>query len=446
MKNLYIECDMGAAGDMLMAALMELCPDPKKFIEKMNAIGLENTVVKAVKREKCGIVGSGIDVIVNGIIEGDAVGATASGRPHNANNRYHDHDHKHHNHHEEHHHHNEHNHSSLECIKSLIYSLDIPENVKEKATEVYSALAEAEAFVHGREVSHVHFHEVGTLDAVCDIVGCCLALDTIKPDKITVSPVHVGFGSVKCQHGVLPVPAPATAYLLKGIPAYGGEIKGELCTPTGAALLKTFAHSFGNMSVMTVEKIGYGMGKRSFERLNCVRAFLGETEQNSDDVYEISCNLDDITAEELAFSYDLIFEAGALDVFATPTVMKKGRPGHILTALAKADKKDVVAKAILTHTTTRGVRISQKNRLTLSSKTETVETKYGNIVIKVSSGYGISKTKPEYESVATAAKKHCVSFAEVKKCAVLEFAITETDNDNDNVRAGFKPAPTQVFE
>jgi hypothetical protein len=210
--------------------------------------------------------------------------------------------------------------------------------------------------------------------------------------------------------------------------------------------LKTFADSFGVMPIMSIEKIAYGMGKRSFERLNCVRAFLGETEQNSDDVYEISCNLDDITAEELAFSYDLIFEAGALDVFATPTVMKKGRSGHILTALAKESEKDAVAKAILTHTTTRGVRISHCSRLTLLAKTETVKTKYGNIDIKISSGYGITKAKPEYESVATAAKKHGVSFAEVKKCAVLEFAITETDNDNDNVRAGFKPAPTQVFE
>jgi len=382
---------------MLMAALSQLCPEVDKFIEKMNEIGLKNTVVNFVKTEKCGICGASIDVIINGETE------------ENCKREHHrEHDEKH-----------EHHHSSIDNILSLIRSLNVPENVKNKSIEVYRLLASAEAQVHGKEISHIHFHELGTLDAICDIVGCCLALDIISPEKIIVSPICTGFGSVKCQHGILPVPAPATAHILKEIPIYGGDIKGELCTPTGAALLKTFAHSFGSMPVMNIEKTSYGMGKKDFERLNCVRAFLGESEEkSSENVYEISCNLDDITAEELAFSYDLLFEAGALDVFVTPTVMKKGRLSQILTALFYEKDKTAVAKAMLMHTTTRGVRISSHARMTLESRIEEVQTKYGNIKIKVSSGYGITKIKPEYESVAAAAKKFGVTFAEVQKIAM----------------------------
>ena len=404
MKTLYIECAMGAAGDMLMAALKELCPAPDEFIEKMNKIGLKNTVVRAMKTEKCGITGSGIDVIINGITENDV---EASGHHHdNTHEQNHAHSHKH---------------SSIDDITSLIRSLDIPENVKEKACKVYSVLAEAEAHVHGKPVPDIHFHEVGTLDAVCDIAGCCLAIDIISPDRIIVSPIHVGSGSVKCQHGVLPVPAPATAYILREVPIYGGEIKGELCTPTGAALLKTFAHFFGPMPMMNVQKIGYGIGKRDFGRLNCVRAFLGESENKSGDIYAISCNIDDITAEELSFSCDVLFEAGALDVFTVPVVMKKGRAGHVLTAFAYEDSKVNVAKAMLKHTTTRGVRISSHERMTLEYRHEKVNTKYGIIDIKVSAGYGITKAKPEYDCVAAAAKEHGVTFAEVQKSALHTF-------------------------
>jgi uncharacterized protein (TIGR00299 family) protein len=433
MSTLYLECNMGAAGDMLMAALMELCPEPDKFIEKMNAIGIKNAEIRAVKTEKRGILGSGIDVVIDGVVE-EVEDDSEHHHGHERNNHAHEH-HNHHEYNDEHHHGHKHNHnhkhshghahthshSSLGDIIELIRSLDIPETVKIKACEVYSLLADAESHAHGKPVGHVHFHEVGALDAVCDIVGCCLALDIIAPDKVIVSPIHVGSGNVKCQHGVLPVPAPATAYILRGVPVYGGEVKGELCTPTGAALLKLFAHTFGAMPVMNIEKIGYGMGKKDFGRLNCVRAFLGESIKNEGEIYEISCNLDDITAEELAFSYDILFEAGALEVFAVPVVMKKGRAGHILTALAYEKDKESVAKAMLRHTTTRGVRLSLCDRMTLDYRHEKVETGYGSITIKVSSGYGITKAKPEYDSVTAAAKEHSATFAEVRKSALYAF-------------------------
>jgi uncharacterized protein (TIGR00299 family) protein len=412
---------MGAAGDMLMAALMELCPDPDSFIAQMNTIGLKDTVITANKCKKQGITGHQISVVLKGNLEEETADLhdhhdaddhhhdDRTHHHHDTNGHHHDHDDRTHDHHD----HDDHVHSGLDHILDQIDSLDIPKRVKEKAGLVYALLAEAEAHVHECPIGDIHFHEVGTLDAIADIVGCCLALDLIAPDRIVVSPVHVGAGQVRCQHGVLPVPAPATAHLLRTAPIYGGTVMGELCTPTGAALLQAFANSYGPMPVMAVSTIGYGMGKKDFDRLNCLRAFLGNESREEAPVYELTCNLDDITAEELAFACDMIFTSGALDVYAVPIVMKKGRAGHLLTALAKADDKDAVATALLTHTTTRGIRISSCERMTMSYRHEPVDTVYGTIDVKISSGYGISKVKPEYDQVATAAKAHQVSFAEV---------------------------------
>lgn len=432
MKTLYLECNMGAAGDMLMAALMEICPDPAGFIDKMNNIGLQDTVVKAVKADKYGITGHQIDVLIRGMFEEDVPPLDES---HHHDNNEHEHCHHGNNEHEHHHHDTgEHRHTGLSDIRTLIAALAIPAPVKEKAVAVYTILAEAEAHVHGCPVGDIHFHEVGTLDAVADIVGCCLALELIAPDRVIVSPIHVGSGQIKCQHGILPVPAPATAYLLREAPVYSGDIRGELCTPTGAALLQAFAHSYGAMPVMKLHKIGYGMGKKDFGCVSCVRAFLGDeddavkaagivgdeirNETAEAPIYEISCNLDDITAEELAFACEQILAAGALDVFAVPTVMKKGRAGHLLTALAAPDHKDAVALSVLTHTTTRGLRFKLCARMTMTSRFEAVQTPYGDIVLKRSSGYGLTRVKPEYECVAAAARKHHVTFHEVYDAAM----------------------------
>ena len=182
-------------------------------------------------------------------------------------------------------------------IEHMISHLNVSDRVKENAKAVYRLIAEAECQVHGRDMEHIHFHEVGTLDAVADVVGNCLLMEMLGIEKVYASPVHVGSGTVKCAHGVLPVPAPATARILQGIPIYSEDIKGELCTPTGAALLKHFVSEFGSMPAMIVEKDGYGMGTKEFARANCVRVMLGETEDKADDVIEISTNLDDMTAE-----------------------------------------------------------------------------------------------------------------------------------------------------
>ena len=231
MKTLYLDCGMGAAGDMLSAALLELLPDPDAFVAKLNALGIPGVVFTREASCKCGIRGTHMSVTVHGEAEG------------------------------EHHHH----HSSMHDIEHIVCShLDLPEQVKSDILAVYKLIAEAESHAHGVPVSEIHFHEVGSMDAIADITAVCLLLHRLAPDEIIVSPVHVGCGEVHCAHGILPVPAPATAHILRGVPIYGGEVRGELCTPTGAALLAHFATRFGAMPAMRVSAIGYGMGKKDF--------------------------------------------------------------------------------------------------------------------------------------------------------------------------------------
>lgn len=277
MKTLYFECGMGAAGDMLMSALLELLPEQEHILEQLNSIGLPHVVFMKHTEHKCGIVGTRISVTVNGQEE-DAL--------QNAHEHHHDNAHHHHHHDDDvvqsaHEHHRDdahhHHHAGMQEIEALIGGLSVSPWVKENALAVYRIIAEAESAVHGTTVTQIHFHEVGTLDAAADIVGVCVLLEALSPARIVASPVHVGSGHVHCMHGVLPVPAPATAQILLGVPTYGGSVKGELCTPTGAALLKHFVQSFGDMPLMAVSAIGYGMGTRDFGRANCLRAMLGET-------------------------------------------------------------------------------------------------------------------------------------------------------------------------
>ena len=200
---------------------------------------------------------------------------------------------------------------------------------------VYNLIAEAESHAHNAPVTEIHFHEVGTMDAVADVTAVCLLMDRLAPEKVVVSPIHVGSGHVHCAHGILPVPAPATAYILRDVPVYGGGVKSELCTPTGAALLRHFATDFGEMPVMKVRAVGYGMGKKDFTAANCVRAMLGDAEEQPDVVCKLSCNVDDMTAEAVGFAMERLFEAGALEVYTVSVGMKKSRPGTMICALCR---------------------------------------------------------------------------------------------------------------
>jgi uncharacterized protein (TIGR00299 family) protein len=297
--------------------------------------------------------------------------------------------------------------------------MPVAETVKEHALGVYQLLAEAEAHVHGRPAAEIHFHEVGTLDALADILGVCLLMEAIRPRRVVVSPVRVGKGFVRCSHGILPVPAPAAAHILRGMPIYAGDVEGELCTPTGAALLKYFGNEYGPMPNMVVEKIGYGMGKKDFGVINCVRAFLGETlsgdfssakEKPKDGIVKLECNLDDMTGEAVGYAFQLLLDAGAKDVFTTPIQMKKNRPGTLLTCLCAPDAADAMAALMLKHTTSFGVRRTFCDRYILNRDTAQVQTRYGGVRIKTGRGYGVVRSKPEYEDAARAAKDEDTDF------------------------------------
>ncbi len=402
MKILFLDCSMGAAGDMLAGALFELLPDKEAFLAEINAAGIPGVEIAARPAEKCGILGTKFIVKIDGIEEGKLI--------------------REHSHENEHEHPHEHRHGSMREIKHIISDLKLPTDVKSDALEVYKLIAHAESKAHGVEVAEVHFHEVGAMDAVADITAVCLLMKKLAPSKIVASPVHTGYGKVSCAHGILPVPAPATASLLKGIPSLAGNIEGELCTPTGAALLKHFADDFSQMPQMKTEAIGYGMGTKDFEAANCLRAFLGESEEDirddyKDEIRELSCNIDDMSGEEIAFAAKKLLEAGALDVFTVAMSMKKGRPGILLAILCEAENKDELVSAMFKHTSTLGIRETRCDRYILKRKIEERKTPLGKFQIKHSEGYGVSRSKLEYEDLARMAEENDISLREAAELA-----------------------------
>ncbi len=401
MKTLYIDCGMGAAGDMLTAALLELLPDRDGFVEKLNGTGIPGVTFKLEKSVKCGVTGSHMSVTVDGEEEES-------------------HDHHHHDHDHDHEHYHHHHHSSMHDIEHIVNDhMNVSEKVKKDVMAVYGLIAEAESHVHGVPVTEIHFHEVGTKDALADVTAVAMLMEELGVEKVYASPIHVGKGQVRCAHGILPVPAPATAHILQGIPSYGGSIEGELCTPTGAALLKHFVTDFGNQPVMTVEKIGYGMGKKDFEAANCVRVLLGETFSGNavndpEEMIELSCNVDDMTGEEIGFATEQILAGGAREAYTVPVGMKKSRPGHIIRVICSPDQREDMIRLIYKYTTTIGIRETVTKRYILDRTVETVDTPYGRVRVKKSSGYGVERRKFEYEDLAAIAREKNISVAEVR--------------------------------
>ena len=417
MKTLYLECNMGAAGDMLAAALLELHPQPEEFVRRMNSLGIPGVEFSAQPAVKCGITGTHVSVTVHGEEEESQDVHLHHHDHHHDHEHTHDHDHEHHEHehHEHDHGHGHHHHAGMGDIQHILSHLDIPQDVREDAEEVYELIALAESHAHGRPVEEIHFHEVGTLDAVADVVAVCWLIHDLAPEQILASPIHVGWGQVRCAHGILPVPAPATAHILRDVPTYGGSVEGELCTPTGAALLKHFAQSFGPSPVMRVEKIGYGMGKKDFEAANCLRAMLGETQEGRETIAQLCCNLDDMTPEALGFVQERLWEAGALDVTTTPVGMKKNRPGVLLTCMCRLEDRERLVSLLFRHTTTLGIRESQCSRYTLSRSQRSLETPWGPVRIKTSAGWGVTREKPEYEDLAKIARDQDLPLDKVKE-------------------------------
>ncbi|MDE6851151.1 MAG: nickel pincer cofactor biosynthesis protein LarC [Lachnospiraceae bacterium] len=483
-KIVYLECNMGAAGDMLTAALYELLEEDarKEFCQIMSRKDLGICVAPEIM-EKCGVQGTYMRVLVDGSEEMEIAHHLShahgkQGHSHKEHNHVqeeqghireehnhvhgeqghiqeernhvhreqgyiqeeHSHHHGGHNHvqeehshhhgehyhiQEEHHihekqnvHHGEHSHhhASLAEVYAMIESYPVSHAIQLAAKSVYEQIAAAESHAHGKPVSEIHFHEVGMKDAIADVVNVCWIIDKLAVDKIVVSDINVGYGEVHCAHGVLPVPAPATAFLLQGAPIYQGEIRGELCTPTGAALLQYIHTAFGRMPIMKIEKTGYGMGSKDFSQANCIRAFLGEEEAGIvERIVELSCNLDDMSGEEIGFACELLRKNGALDVYTESIGMKKNRPGVKLVCMCREDDIDRLRMLILKHTTTWGVRKAEYERYTLDCTSKTVETEYGPVRIKTGKGYGITKSKPEYEDLAEVAQREGIALKEVMR-------------------------------
>lgn len=371
MKKIYIECNMGASGDMLCGALLDTLNknEQNEIINKLNTF-MQGVTVSCTKNEKCGISGTKFNVDI-----------------------------------EEHGHH----HSSIKEIFDTIDGFALDEKIKQNAKEVYKIIANAESKVHGVEVADIHLHEVGMKDAIMDITAFCYIISYINAEIIACSPIATGYGEVKTAHGILPVPAPATALLLAGIQNYAGDIKGELTTPTGAGLIRYFAKEITTERPETYNTIGYGMGSKDFERPNCVRVFVSD--ENEESVVELKCQIDDMTGEEMGYALNKLLSLGALDVYLTPIVMKKSRPAFEMTVITYPDKKDFFIKQIFKHTTTLGIRQIECTRSVLTRK---IVVK-NEIKLKKSEGYGVKKEKPEFDELVKIADERDISVFEARE-------------------------------
>jgi len=385
MKVAYLDCFAGISGDMTLGALLDAGVDKDRFQAEIKKLSEVNFDLKIGKVTKNGIEATNVEVVT----------------PH------------------------EHHHRHLKDIVQIIESSDLPDSTKAKAVRTFQVLAEAEGAVHGTSADHVHFHEVGAVDAIVDIVGSCILFEMLGVDRIIASPLPVGHGFVEAAHGRIPLPAPATVEILKGVPVYDAKVEGELVTPTGAAIVRALADGFGAMPTMSVESVGYGAGKTDFPFPNVLRVMIGESAEEhpaNEKVSIVETNIDDMNPEFYDSVFDRLFKAGALDVYTTPILMKKNRPAVLLSAVCPVEKVEHISEVILTETSTFGVRITSAHRRCLDRKWHTVSTKYGDIRIKVGLLGGREiVASPEYEDCRKAADAHGVSVQTVYKEALLAY-------------------------
>ncbi|EGW38847.1 nickel pincer cofactor biosynthesis protein LarC [Desulfosporosinus sp. OT] len=388
MKILYYDCFSGISGDMNLGALVDLGVDGEYLIKELSRLQLDSEYeIKIKKDTKKGITGTKVDVILG---------------------------HQEHSHDE--HEHHVHVHRTLKDIENIINGSSLNDVVKESSLKMFLRIAIAEAKVHGKSIDEVHFHEVGAIDSIVDIVGSAIALDYLKVDKIIASPVQVGGGFVKCAHGIIPVPAPATVEVLKGIPIKTGLVSFETTTPTGAVILAANVEEFTDKIDFSIEKIGYGLGSRELEIPNVLRVYLGKTENHAeiDEQYILETNIDDMNPEFYSYLEERLFEIGALDVYKTPIIMKKGRPAIKLSILVNKTKEKEVMEVIFRETTSIGIRKFKVEKIMLNRKFSTVKTKYGDITIKSSYYEGdLFKYKAEYEDCKKIAREKNIPIAKV---------------------------------
>ncbi len=385
MRTLFLECNAGASGDMILGALTDLLKAPAELGAMLESSGIPGVRCEIETSDRSSITGTSVRILVDGVEEG-----TPGEKKH-------------------------HEHHSLGDVMGIIAGLKVSDRVKKDASEIYSIIAEAESQVHGKPVSEVHFHEVGALDAIADIVGVCLLVEKLAPEQIISSPLRTGYGTVECAHGVLPVPAPATANILKGMPVYAGDEEGEFTTPTGAAIIKHFAARYAQMPVMEYEDCGIGFGKKSSKTANMLRAYIGEAEEAMPTVTEIRTDIDDMTPEDLGGIIDLLMASGALDASICPVIMKKSRPGYILSCICRDEDTDDMAMIILAHTSSVGLRFHRCQRYEMKPSFIKYRTDFGDVRIKISEGYGLRKWKPEHDDMTKAAITNGVTVDEVRK-------------------------------
>ena len=418
----YLECFAGISGDMLLGALVDAGVSPAFLEETARALNIGATL-RSSSVDRSGITATKVDVL-------DAASGEVADKKHGHDHTHHHHDHDHdhgHSHKHDHDHPHEHSHvhgRSWKQIRELIEHAPLASDARALALRAFELLAHAEAKIHGVPVDTVHFHEVGAVDTITDIVCAAAGICSLGVDAWYSSPVNVGSGFVQCAHGMFPVPAPATAELLKGVPTYSAGVQKELTTPTGAALLKALECSFGDVPVISTEVIGYGAGTRNPDGFpNVLRLSIGEAvgarKAVSERVAVLECAVDDATPQLVAHTMDRILEEGALDVMCAPVLMKKGRMGSLLTVLCRPERREVFESLLLRETTTLGVRAREEDRVILQRRFVEVETAFGSIRVKIGSRDGEDLNwMPEYEDCARAAKEHGVPLKQVTQAAL----------------------------
>jgi hypothetical protein len=420
----YLECFAGISGDMLMGALVD-AGAPVELLQRTAASLALGAALRVTKVNRSGIQSTKIDVTVSGQVHEPAAPSgpvqeeIKHGRPHD-HHHHHDHDHAHS--HESHQH--EHG-RSLPEIRSLLMRAELTKRALDLSLTAFGLLAEAEGRIHGIPADEVHFHEVGGIDAIADIACCAAAADALDLDAWYCSPVNVGSGFVNCAHGRFPVPAPATAELLKNLPTYSAHVQAELVTPTGAALLRALDCRFDATPVMRTQAIGYGAGTRNPERFpNVLRVNIGEIATaaqsfTEDKVTVLECAVDDLSPQVLAHTTQLALERGALDVMSGPVTMKKGRLGTVLTVLCKPGDAAGLQQLIFRETTTLGIRVREENRVILDREITPVETDFGVIQVKTGSWQGEEwNAAPEFEDCRRAAAAFDVPLKTVMQAAM----------------------------
>ncbi|MBP2032065.1 uncharacterized protein (TIGR00299 family) protein [Clostridium algifaecis] len=411
MKILYYDCFCGISGDMNLAALIDLGVPKEYLVEELLKLNLDSEYKLVIDNStKLGITGTRVDVILKNKLEDNT---------HISGQVLHERVNKHsHNSDEEHVHSHEHHHRNLMDIEKIINSSDLSDKVKKLSLDMFMKVAEAEAKVHGKDLYEVHFHEVGAVDSIVDIVGAAICLDYLNVDKIIASTVQVGGGFVECAHGIMPVPAPATTEILKDIPISTGIVQFETTTPTGAAILAVNAQEFSQKIDFSIKKVAYGIGHKDLKIPNVLRVYIGEKESTEkvEEQHILETNIDDMNPEFYGYVEEKLFEAGALDVFKTPIFMKKGRPGIKLSVLVNEKNEKNVLDVIFEETTSIGIRKYKVEKIMLNREISKVKTEYGDITVKKSYYRGkLVKCKPEYEECRAIAKERNISIDKVYK-------------------------------